>query len=69
MSVWVLSLVLALFFEGLMISINPSKWQEIMRQIVALPPETLRRMGLGMIATAFFLLLFVLWVQGFSSAG
>lgn len=61
MSPWLLSLVIVLFFEGLMLGISPKKWQETMRQLTELPTETIRRIGLSMIVVAFVLLFVLYW--------
>lgn len=56
--VWLMALAIALFFEGMMLSVNPHAWQELMRKLCALPASNLRKIGLSMIACAFLITIF-----------
>ncbi|AXM45470.1 DUF2065 domain-containing protein [Dichelobacter nodosus] len=55
MSIWWLSLALLLFCEGAVIAIAPKQWQNAMRQLTALPPQILRRMGIALVSGAFMI--------------
>lgn len=59
---WLLALVIVLFFEGVMLGLAPRAWQRAMRQLLELPPENLRRIGLAMSGVAIVLLLLLLWM-------
>lgn len=60
---WLLALVMVLFFEGAMLGLAPRAWQQAMRQLIELPPQRLRRIGLAMSGTAVVLLLLLLWMK------
>lgn len=61
MNAWWLAGIIVLFFEGLVLSVNPVAWQNAMKQLIALPPAVLRKIGLSFIASAFVLLLLLRW--------
>lgn len=60
---WLLALVIVLFFEGAVLGLAPRAWQQAMREMSAMPPERLRRIGLALSGTAIVLLLLLLWMN------
>lgn len=54
MNAQTLWLAVALIFlgEGILIGFSPATWKRIMQQMIQLPDQHLRRMGLGMAVTA-----------------
>ncbi|MDO5091091.1 MAG: DUF2065 domain-containing protein [Cardiobacteriaceae bacterium] len=59
---WLLALVIVLFFEGAILGLAPRAWQRAMRELAALPPENLRRIGLAMSGAALALLALLFWM-------
>lgn len=59
---WLLALIIVLFFEGAVLGLAPRAWQQAMRQLAELPPENLRRIGLGMSGVAVVLLFLLMWM-------
>ena len=55
MTTWWLALALMLLCEGALIGIAPAVWRRTMRQLGELPDNALRRIGLGMAATAILI--------------
>ena len=61
MTTWWLALALMLLCEGALIGIAPAVWRRTMRQLGELPDSALRRIGLGMAATAILIVALLLW--------
>ena len=62
MTTWWLALALMLLCEGALIGIAPAVWRRTMRQLGELPDNALRRIGLGMAATALLIVAMLLWL-------
>ncbi|WP_143324874.1 DUF2065 family protein [Rappaport israeli] len=62
MSVWLLAVVVALFFEGAMLLVAPKSWQTLMAQLVTFPVERLRKIGLSLTIAALVLLFMARWL-------
>ena len=61
MTIWWLSLALMLLCEGALIGIAPAAWRRTIKQISALPDQTLRRIGLGMATVALLIVTLLYW--------
>lgn len=61
-SVWLLAVVVALFFEGAMLLAAPKAWQTLMAQLVTFPVERLRKIGLSLTIAALVLLFMARWL-------
>jgi uncharacterized protein len=53
-----LALGLVLVFEGLTYALVPGQMQQMMRHLIERPPESLRMMGVGVLAAGVF----VIWL-------
>lgn len=52
---WWLAIALIFLCEGILIGFSPATWKRIMQQMIQLPDQHLRRMGLGMAVVAIII--------------
>lgn len=62
--VYLLAFILMLFFEGLLLTLMPEQWKEIMIQLIQMPQDKIRMIGFIMCSVAVALLLLLHAVKG-----